>query len=247
MVMEYRAEIVRGWPNDGARERNELIKTGITLFNGDMVEPQADGTVAKTSSTKTKRAGLVVRGNGDSAAAGNANGLLPAPVVVISGIAWSGGVATVTTASAHGLATGNAVSVQGVTPAGYNGYYIVTGVSSTTVFTVALAANPGAVTVQGTTQLVYNALPGGTNVTATMSTAGKAVVLWGNYIVRTQNYAQAPYVPGSPVTVQNGQFVLANGTTDPEIGFVLRVYGSVGGVVPSGANQEVPHLVIAVY
>lgn len=247
MVMEYRAEFLRGW-QEGARERNELVKAGVTLFNGDLVEMQADGTVALTGSTKTARAGIVVRGNGDSQSAGNSQGFLPATVNVISSLTWSGSVATVTTTSAHGLVVGNTVAIQGVTPAGYNGYYVVASVSSSTVFTFALAANPGAVTVQGTAQLVFNTVAGASgSVTPSTSASGKAVVLWGNYIVRTQNYTQAPYVPGSPVTVQNGKFVLANGTTDPEVGFVLRVYGSVGGVLPSGVNPELPHLVISAY
>ncbi len=247
MVMEYRAEILRGWPQDGARERNELVKSGSTLFNGDLVEVQADGTVALTGATKTRRAGLVVRGNGDSQSAGNSQGFQPATVVVVSGVAWAGGVATVTTTGNHGLAVGNTVALQGFTPVGYNGYFSVASVTSATVFTVALAVNPGAVTVQGTTQLVFNTLAGANAATQATTSSGKAVVLWGNYIVRTQNYTQAPYVPGSPVTVQNGKFVLANGTTDPEVGFVLRVYGSVGGVLPGNVNPELPHLVISVY
>lgn len=246
MVMEYRAEILRGWPGEGARDQNELIKAGSTLFNGDLVEVQPDGTVALTGATATRRAGLVVRGNGDSQSASNSQGFVSAPVVVISGITWAGGVATITTTGAHGLVVGNTVAVQGVTPAGYNGYFAVTGVTSTTVFTVALASDPGAVTVQGTTQLVFNTVAGAGKASQTTSTAGQAVVLWGNYIVKTQNYAQAPYVPGSPVTVKNGQFVLASGS-DPEIGFVKAVYGSVGGILPAGTNPELPHLVISVY
>ena len=140
MLMEWTAEIVRGWPADGARERAETIKAATTLVNGDVVEPQADGTVAKVGATATKKAGLVVRGNGDSDSAKNSN---------------------------------------------------------------------------------------------------KAVVLWGNYIVKTSNYAAGAYVPGSPVMAVNGEFALANGTTDPEIGFVLQV-------VAASATQTA-HLVIAVY
>lgn len=66
MLMEYTAEILRGWPGEGAQERLETVKVGSTLVNGDVVEMQSDGTVDKTSGTKNFAAGLVIRGNGDS-------------------------------------------------------------------------------------------------------------------------------------------------------------------------------------
>lgn len=69
MKMEYNVQIIRGWPYDGALDRSEPIKSGVTLSNGDWVEKQSDNTVDKTSATLTNRAGLVVRGNGDSGSA----------------------------------------------------------------------------------------------------------------------------------------------------------------------------------
>lgn len=66
MKMEYNVQIVRGWPYDGALDRAELIKSGVSLSNGDWVEKQSDNTVDAVSSTKTNRAGLVIRGNADS-------------------------------------------------------------------------------------------------------------------------------------------------------------------------------------
>lgn len=72
--MEYTAEVLRGWPNEGALERVETVKSGSTLVNGDVVEMQADGTVDKVSGTENFAVGLVIRGNGDSqsvVAAGN--------------------------------------------------------------------------------------------------------------------------------------------------------------------------------
>lgn len=71
MKMDYSAEIIRGWPYDGALDRNEPIKAGSTLFNGDWVMKQSDGTVDKVSTTTTAAAGLVIQGNGDSATAVN--------------------------------------------------------------------------------------------------------------------------------------------------------------------------------
>jgi hypothetical protein len=66
MKMEYNVQIERGWPYDGALDRAEVIKSGVTLSNGDWVEKQSDNTVDLTSSTETNAAGLVIRGNGDS-------------------------------------------------------------------------------------------------------------------------------------------------------------------------------------
>lgn len=240
MLMEWTSEVLRGWPADGARERSELIKQGTVLVNGDVVEPQIDGTVAKVSSTPSKRVGLVVRGNGDSASAGNANGvyMTPQPAKTATAMTWSAGVVTVTV-TGHGYATGNIVTIAGVTPAGYNGSYVIT-VTDANTFTYALAADPTAVTVAGTSKLV-----------SVMNNTGKAVVLWGNYIVRTSNYVAGSYVPGSIVTAKDGKYALAtaasqSGTTpfevtpgDPEVGYVLQVQGAT-------ATQSA-HLVIVAY
>lgn len=213
--MEYTAEVLRGWPADGSRERQELIKQGSTLVNGDIVEMQVDGTVDKTSATANKRVGLVIRGNGDSSASANANGIFatPQPAKTVTAMSWAAGVVTVSVAG-HGYATGNIVTIAGVTPAGYNGAYSIT-VTGTGTFTYALAANPGAVTVQGTA-----------TQTSTRSGSGKALVLWGNYIVKVSNATAGAYVPGSPVTAVSGRYALANGTTDPEVGYVVKVQGA---------------------
>jgi hypothetical protein len=66
MKMEYTAEVLRGWPGEGAQERLETVKSGSTLVNGDIVEMQSDGTVDKVSGTENFASGLVIRGNGDS-------------------------------------------------------------------------------------------------------------------------------------------------------------------------------------
>ena len=251
--MEYTAEVLRGWPADGARERLEIVKQGVVLVNGDVVSMQADGTVDKVGATKSKRVGLVVRGNGDSSSALNSTGvyMTPQPVKTITAMSWSGGVVTAT-ATAHGFYSGNSVisgatitsgttvTIAGVTPAAYNGTYVVT-VTDANTFTFALAANPGAVTVQGTAQL------------ASGFNSGKAVVLWGNYIVRTQNFTAGAWAPGSPVTAASGKYVLAAGqgnadgtytvtatnTIDPELGYCIRVQGATG--------TESAHIVIVAF
>jgi hypothetical protein len=57
----------------------------------------------------------------------------------ISSASESGSTVTVTTAAAHGLSAGSYVTVEGVTPAGYNGVFPVTSAPTTTTFTYTAA------------------------------------------------------------------------------------------------------------
>lgn len=73
-------------------------------------------------------------------------------------VTYSNGVATATTASAHGLTAGQYVKISGVDPAAYNGTVIVLTVPSTTTFTYAPASAPGgSATTQGTIGAVAQA------------------------------------------------------------------------------------------
>jgi hypothetical protein len=70
-------------------------------------------------------------------------------VKTISSITFSSYIATLTTASAHGLTTGAYVSISGTTPAAFSGVFKIT-VTGTTTFTYALATTPsGNATVVG--------------------------------------------------------------------------------------------------
>ena len=235
MKLEYTAQVLRGFPNDGARERSELIKQGSVLVNGDVVEMQSDGAIDKVSASTNKRVGLVIRGNGDSSSALNANGtyMTPQPAKTITTLAWSAGSLTVTV-TGHGYVVGNIVTIGGtITDTNATtipGSYVIASVTDANVFKVALAADPGTITnTSGTATLA-----------STANNSGKAVVLWGNYIVATSNFtASGSWVPGSPVTASNGKYTLANGTTDGELGHVLRVQGA--------SATQTAHLVIAAY
>ena len=59
----------------------------------------------------------------------------------ISTITHVGAVATVTTAVAHGLITGNRIVLSGASPSAYNGTYVIT-VTGTTTFTYTMASTP---------------------------------------------------------------------------------------------------------
>lgn len=106
MKMEYNVDILRGWPNDGARERYETIKAAVTLNNGDWVAPQTDGTVDKVGTlgagAGTRAAGLVVRGNGDAASGANTN-----KAVVL----WGNFIARVANYTAGAYVAGSNVTV----------------------------------------------------------------------------------------------------------------------------------------
>lgn len=66
MKMEYAFEVVRGYPQDGALDRVEPIKAGVTLKCGDVVAKQTDGTVDLSGASASNKVGVVVQGNGDS-------------------------------------------------------------------------------------------------------------------------------------------------------------------------------------
>ena len=74
--------------------------------------------------------------------------------IAISAIAWSTNVVTVTTASAHGIPTGDTVEVviAGCVPTGYNGTFAGTSTGAST-FTYPLLNNPGVETTLGEFQL----------------------------------------------------------------------------------------------
>ncbi|MDK9714314.1 MAG: PilC/PilY family type IV pilus protein [Sulfuritalea sp.] len=64
------------------------------------------------------------------------------PSVDITTASWSANVATITTSAAHGFVVGDAASITGVTPNGYNGTFTVTAVPSATQFRYALTTDP---------------------------------------------------------------------------------------------------------
>jgi hypothetical protein len=101
MKMEYNAQVLRGWPYEGALDRAEPIKTGLALVNGDWVQKDVDGTVIKVTSTKTANAGLVIRGNIDSL-----SGLTTGKATVL----WGNFIAQIKTSTS--FSPGNALTVQ---------------------------------------------------------------------------------------------------------------------------------------
>jgi autotransporter-associated beta strand protein len=70
-------------------------------------------------------------------------------VQTITAASQSGGLATITTTNAHGLAVGQVVTISGVTPNDYNGTYTIAEVPTAVTFKYAVANSPGAGTSFG--------------------------------------------------------------------------------------------------
>lgn len=77
--------------------------------------------------------------------------------VTVSGITRTGATATVTTATAHGLATGDVATIAGADQAAYNGEFVITRTSAT-VYTVAVTGTP---TTPATGSMTSRRAPGG--------------------------------------------------------------------------------------
>lgn len=59
----------------------------------------------------------------------------------------------------------------------------------------------------------------------------KALILWGNFIARTQKVAAGTYTPGDALMVDNG--VIAKWTTgNPVVGYVSKVHAAIAGGDP---------------
>ena len=73
MLMDSVAMVTRGWPNDGALDRPEVIAAGKQLKNGDWVVKTANSSVtaAPAASATNFPAGLVIEGNADSSSSVN--------------------------------------------------------------------------------------------------------------------------------------------------------------------------------
>jgi type IV pilus assembly protein PilY1 len=118
------------------------VGTSITVTGFDNANTGYNGTFLVTAVPSTTRLQYAVASDpGGWAAAGSEAVSRTASVTT----PWAASVATITTATVHGLAVGNTVTVAGFSPSGYNGTYTVTAVPTTTTFKYALATDPGTV------------------------------------------------------------------------------------------------------
>lgn len=132
----------------------------------------------------------------------------------ISSITYATTTATLTTAAAHGLSTGDVVKVSGATPAAYNGTFTIT-VTSAVTFNYTMLSNPGTnATVVGTyiaiEAVVDDNVLADTNVTPpednyTLNTAS------GKYPTAVTHYEQRRWF-GGPTDEPQTIYATRNGT-----------------------------------
>lgn len=176
--------------------------TGIATF-------EADGTftgtgqlklpVGTTAQRSTTPVNGMIRFNSTT---DQYEGYISAGGAVISTITHVGALATLTTATPHGLNTGDTVFITGCTPIDYNGTYTVT-VTSNVEFTYTMAATPATdATVVGT--YIYGAwgsLGGGaTGGGGDQVFVENAVTVTKNYTLTANKNAESV----GPITVNSG-------------------------------------------
>jgi len=185
---------------------------------------------------------------------------------VMETITHVGTLATVTTASAHGLVTGNQIVVSGVTPSAYNGTFKVT-VLNATQFTYTMASTPSTnATANGTAYTISSITNTGTGALVTTALAhnlytGNIVVVTGatpsayngTYAITRQSATTFTYAltsnPGGNATTVGSYSVSAatissmshNGTTANVVtstshGLLTGNQITVSGCTPSDYN-----------
>lgn len=120
----------------GAGSFTTLSASGEVTFNGSGQMQIPAGTTANRSATPTD--GMIRYNTTTNQYEGNKS----VAGQTISSITSVGTLATLTTATAHGLSTGDYVTVSGVTPSNYNSSYAIT-VTSTTTFEYTMVSAPG--------------------------------------------------------------------------------------------------------
>lgn len=141
----------------------------------------------------------------------------------ISTITHVGAVATVTTASAHGLITGNRITISGASPSAYNGTFVITKLSNTT-FSYTMATTPPS---DATTVGTYTV----TGITGVNSNTFENVNLFKNRLYFCQKYSlkfwylDVESISGAATSFdlgafyRNGGFLQAMGTWTLDAGY----------------------------
>ena len=168
----------------------------------------------------------------------------------ITSITFVTTTATLTTAIAHGLLTGNKVTVTGATPAAYNGTFTIT-VTGANTFTYTMASNPGAnATIVGSYTVLYA-------ITGVNSNKFVAVNLFKNRLFFTEKdslrvwYLPVDQISGaaSPLDfggiARNGGFLQAMGTWTIDAGqgaddYAVFVTNMGEAIVYNGTDPDSP-------
>lgn len=146
----------------------------------------------------------------------------PTGVVAIDTITHVNAIATLTTVSSHGLATGNQVAISGCTPSDYNGVYTITVVNSTSFTYIMASAPAGNASVVGSyekgittpvdTLMNYTETGGFKIFAASDDTIYEASV---NPAVRVFTGIQSDKLQSVNITNSGGHFLVACNGVDP--------------------------------
>jgi hypothetical protein len=151
-------------------------------------------------------------------------------VATVASASWSSagsGTAAITTSAAHGLSSGQVVTLGGISPAKWNGTHAVT-VTDATHFTFALTTDPGVYASGGTVSAPLRGIAGATwsgsyGGLATIATAVPHGLLTGQFVT-ISGIAPAGYDGVFRITVTDATHFTFRRTTNP------GVYSS-GGVI----------------
>jgi hypothetical protein len=153
----------------------------------------------------------------------------------ISSISWDTGTVTVATSAAHGITVGNTaeVEISGVTPAAYNGVYLVTA-TTTTNFTYALASNPGTETVLGVVTLspaLYLTAADATWWGQGNSQTGYYIFEAGSTTPATIISNLSAYLTANPQTVYNWAFLPGIDADETDLKAFLLEYNAYSSLI----------------
>ena len=172
---------------------------------------------------------------------------------LITTATWASNVATLTTASAHGLSPGDVVLLSGLAPTDYNGTHTVT-TSTTNQFTYALSlsSNPGSL-VRGTVKPVSaGPAPRNPRIATALRSPSVSGATWsftssGGQVTITTSTAhnlsvgQKVYVSGITPAGYNGVYkVLVSGLTTVQFSYLLSTnpgFYVSGGSIPAQETE----------
>ena len=100
------------------------------------------------------------------------------PANALTGLSWSNGIITATTATPHGVAASEWFQLVGAVPLGFNGYYYALEGTGGDTLVAALAVNPGPVSSDGTLAASQVASPGVPSTEFSAAAAFWTVLSW---------------------------------------------------------------------
>lgn len=159
----------------------------------------------------------------------------------ITNASWSGGVATYTTSSAHGFPVGAKVTIDHITPTGFNGFYTIQSAPTTTTFTVNITSDPGAILDIDIATAVWNKDP----------TDGTQII--NNIFSANQSYGIQSTSQGNNMLIKNNIIKsgagygmnLSNPSYIQIVGNEIYSNGRQGIYISSSSYTQAEHIIVS--